>query len=61
MVAMRLKKGADVCTLVLRCKVFYLLAETAKEIILGLEFEELDSAQRGAIDALMSASLEPAA
>jgi len=61
MVAMRLKKGSDVCTLVLRCKVFYLLAETPKEIIIGLEFEELDAAQRDTIDAVMSASLEPAA
>jgi hypothetical protein len=60
-VAIRLKQGADVRTHVLKCKVFYLLPESPKEFIIGLEFEELDSAQRDALDTLMSASLEPVA
>jgi hypothetical protein len=60
-VAIRLKRGADVHTHVLKCKVFYLLPESPREFIIGLEFEELDSAQRDALDTLMSASLEPTA
>ena len=59
LIALRLKHGADVRTHVLRCKVFYLLSETPREIIVGLEFEELNAAQREVIDALMSASQEP--
>ena len=59
-VAIRLKQGSDVRTHVLKCKVFYLLPESPQEFIIGLEFEELDSAQRDALDTLMSASLEPA-
>jgi hypothetical protein len=39
--------------------VFYLLPETPEEVIIGLEFEELNATQRDVIDSLMSASLEP--
>jgi len=61
LIALRLKHGADTRTHVLRCKVFYLLPESRKEVIIGLEFEELKSEQRELIDAMMSASLEPLA
>ena len=59
LIALRLKQGADMRTHVLKCRVFYLLPETPQEVIIGLEFEELNAAQRDVIDSLMSASLEP--
>jgi hypothetical protein len=58
-IVLRLKHGADVRTHILPCKVFYLLPETSKQIMLGLEFDALKLAQRGVIDSILSASLEP--
>ncbi|MFT5173168.1 MAG: hypothetical protein ACI8W7_001339 [Gammaproteobacteria bacterium] len=58
LIALRLKHGPDLRTHVLPCKVFYVLAETSQEIIIGLEFGALKSAQREVIDAILSASLE---
>lgn len=58
LVVLRLKHGSDVRTHVLPCKVFYVLPETSQEIIIGLEFDSLKSAQRELIDAILSASLE---
>jgi hypothetical protein len=60
LIALRLKQGADIRTHVLKCRVYYLLPETDQEVIIGLEFEELNAAQRDVLDSLMSASLEPA-
>jgi len=59
LIALRLNQGADMRTHVLKCRVFYLLPEASQEVIIGLEFEELNAAQRDLIDSLMSASLEP--
>ena len=58
LIALRLKHGADIRTQVLRCRVFYVLPESPQEVIIGLEFEELNQAQREVIDALMGARLE---
>lgn len=58
-VALRLKHGADIRTHALLCRVYYVLPETPKEIIIGLQFDSLPTAQREIIDALMSASLIP--
>ena len=58
LIALRLKHGADMRTHVLRCKVFYLLPQSEQEVLIGLEFEELNAAQRDVIDTMLSASLE---
>ena len=47
----------DLRTLVLPCKVFYILPETSQEIFIGLAVAALRLAQREVIDSLLSAAL----
>ncbi len=60
LVALRLRSGRDVHTIVVHCRLGYLLPQGPDEVILGLQFQELLPAQREAIDAVLAASLEPA-
>ena len=58
MVALRLKNSTNIRTHTLNCQVDYVLPEGADEVIIGLQFDELEQSQRQVIDAALSASLE---
>ena len=57
---LRAHEGNDMRTVVVRCRLTYLLAESREEIIMGFGFLNLLPAQQSAIDALLAASLVPA-
>ena len=59
LVVLRTRDRNDMRTLVVRCRLTYLLAESRDEIILGFSFLNLLPAQQSAIDALLAASLMP--
>jgi len=60
LVVLRTRDGNALRTLVVRCRLTYILAESRSEIILGFNFLNLLPAQQSAVDALLAASLMPA-